>query len=133
MTLEKVGAQKGENCKISRLSQFVHKILTIKFKADQLDRVAGDCDGYRTIPCSPNHKWLLLACVYNQFYDVDNLRFGCICEIEIVFGNCEYHFVFSPVFLTELFVTDSEYISSDNSRLDLHNFCTNAPENDSSL
>ena len=61
------------------------------------------------------------------------LRFGCICEIEIVFGTCEYDFMFSPVFLAELFVTDSEYISSDNSRLDLHNFCTNAPENDSSL
>ena len=41
--------------------------------------------------------------------------------------------MFSPVFLAELFVTDSEYISSDNSRLDLDNFCTNAPENDSSL
>ena len=38
--------------------------------------------------------------------------------------------MFSPVFLAELFVTDSEYISSDNSRLDLDNFCTNAPEND---
>ena len=76
-----------------------------------------------------------LGCVHNQFYDVKftNLRFGCICEIEIVFGNCEYDFMFSPVFLAELFVTDSEYISSDNSRLDLHNFCTNAPENDSSL
>ena len=56
MTLEKVGAQKGENCKISRRSQFVHKILTIKFKADQLDRIAGDCDGYRTIPSPPNHN-----------------------------------------------------------------------------
>ena len=56
MTLEKVGAQKGENCKISRLSQFVHKILTIKFKADQLDRIAGDCNGYITIPCSLNHN-----------------------------------------------------------------------------
>ena len=76
-----------------------------------------------------------LGCVHNQFYDVKftKLRFGCICEIEIVFGNCEYDFMFSPVFLAELFVTDSEYISSDNSRLDLHNFCTNAPENDSSL
>ena len=61
------------------------------------------------------------------------LRFGCICEIEIVFGNCEYDFMFSPVFLAELFVTDSEYISSDNSRLDLNNFCNNAPENDTSL
>ena len=78
MTLEKVGAQKGENCKISRLSQFVHKILTIKFKVYQLDRRAGDCNGYSTISCFPNHNlqsvvyvWLLLACVYNQFYDVN--------------------------------------------------------------
>ena len=64
MTLEKVGAQKGENCKISRLSQFVHKILTMKFKVYHFDKTAGDWAGYnRTIPSSPNHNLQSGLCV----------------------------------------------------------------------